>query len=150
MFSLHQGMFAIMARIRTRPLTLKGQTIQLFLLGFRLKRHFLLAGFIRATLSRPWHKLHGSGHDMVLMPPLPVLRFPLAPVQAAFDQRQTAFGKIFRHGFRLAAKDDDIDVTDLVFPAFTLPHALVYRQAKRRHGNTSGCEAQVGIARQVA
>src|SRR6266581_2924680 len=68
---------------------------------------------LRAFLTPPRHKLDPFGNDLVLAALLAVLAFPTAPLQAAFNERLTAFTEVFAGRFSLTPKDHNIDKADL-------------------------------------
>src|SRR5713101_7739511 len=96
---------------------------------------------LRAFLAPPRHKLDPFGNDLVLAPLLAVLAFPTAPLQAAFDERLTAFTEVLTGCFSLATEDNNIDKADLFLALIALSSASVRRHTECSNRGPIGCIA---------
>src|SRR5467141_868058 len=85
---------------------------------------------LRALFTPPRHKLDPFGNDLVLAPLLAVLAFPTAPLQAAFNERLTAFTEVLTGCFSLATEDNNIDKADLFLALIALSSASVRRHTE--------------------
>jgi hypothetical protein len=78
------------------------------------------------------------GKDLVLAPLLPVLAFPTAPPEAAFDERLTAFAQVFTGRFSLTSKGHNIYKADLFLALIALSGAMVRGQTEGGHWGAIG------------
>src|SRR3954469_9538345 len=113
-------------------------------------RHELVAAAFAAALAAAAEELDGVGDDLDGLALLAVLRFPLAPFEAAVDRDRPALRQVLRAALRLVAEDGDAEVVRLVAPLTGFVAApRVDGDAQRADGCAAAGLAELGILRQV-
>ncbi len=97
-------------------------------------------------------ELHRVGNDIDCLALCPVLRLPLAPIQASVDRHRASLGEVAGGVLALRTPHLDVEVVGLVHP---LPAGLVLaagvaRDPQLAHGGAAGQRAQLGVFGQVA
>jgi hypothetical protein len=94
--------------------------------------------------------LHALRDDLVLAALLAIRPRPAAPLQAAFHQRQAAFGALCPDEFCLTPAGDDVHETPVVFSRLPLTRADMDGETTSGHGGAMQGRPDVRVTGQIA
>src|SRR5262249_37124061 len=100
--------------------------------GYVLIVHRLTFTHVARESPAPWraatfgHKLDPKCRNFVLAALLPVLPFPGAIAETAFDEHWLPLTQILPAAFSLLSKHHDIDEAGIIFPLISLFHPVIH------------------------